>query len=412
MTANAPATPMALEGIKIVDCSRVVAGPIIGQTLGDLGADVIKVERPGVGDDLRNWGPPFLKDADGNDTTESAYFLTSNRNKRSLTLDISKENGKDILLSLLEDADIFVENYKTGDMARYGLGYEQLKERFPKLVYVSVTGFGQTGPYAKRPGYDYLAQGMGGLMSVTGPAGGDPTRVGVAIADLMTGMHSTIAVLAALRYRDETGRGQHIDSALLDTQVSWLMNHALNYLVAGTIPERIGNNHPSVVPYRVFQTKDGYAILGAGNERQLHGFLDFAERPELKGHPSFLTNADRLNNREEVEGILAEIMLTKTTAEWVEGLEKAGTPCGPVNDISQVFSDPQIIARGMQQSIPGHAYAPEGVPTVAYPLKLSETPATYRRPPPILGQHTDEILQERLGLSAEEIDNLRKSGVI
>ncbi|NQW11854.1 MAG: CoA transferase [Alphaproteobacteria bacterium] len=410
MTDHASLGPLA--GIRVIDCSRILAGPIATQTLGDLGAEVIKIERPGTGDDIRRWGPPFLKDAEGNDTTESAYYLGTNRNKRSVTLDFTMPEGRGILLRLIDGADVFVENFKVGDLARHGLSYDQLHDRFPRLVYASVTGFGQTGPYAPRPGYDLLAQAMGGIMSVTGDPAGQPTKVGVAIADMMTGLHTTIAILAALRHRDATGQGQHIDAALLDTQVSWLMNQAMNYLVSGETPTRRGNAHPNVAPYEVFESADGHVILGCGSERQFRAFLTVAGRDALADDPRFSSNAARIENLDALRAILAEIFATRTTEEWVDVLEVAKVPCGPVNTVDRVFADPQIQARGMAQSIPGHAYAPGGVPTVAYPIKLSETPATYRHPPPILGQHTEMVLMEELGLSAERVAELKESGVV
>ncbi|WP_281685470.1 CaiB/BaiF CoA transferase family protein [Thalassobaculum salexigens] len=417
MTAPAPAmappaTPMALDGIRIVDASRVLAAPIATQTLGDLGADVIKIERPGTGDDIRRWGPPFLKDSDGNDTTESAYYLGTNRNKRSITLDFTQPEGREILFKLLENADVFVENYKVGDLARHGLAYDQIRERFPRLIYASVTGFGQTGPYAPRPGYDLLAQAMGGIMSVTGDPTGQPTKVGVAIADMMTGMYTTSAILAALRHRDATGRGQQIDAALLDTQVAWLMNQAMNYLVGGVVPGRLGNAHPNVAPYEVFASADGFVIVGCGADRQFHAFLQVAGRPELAEDPRFVDNSARLANIDALRQVMGEIVATRTTDAWVSDLEAVKVPCGPVNTIDRVFADPQVQARGMATSIPGHALNPEGVPAVAYPLKLSETPATYRRPPPILGQHTDEVLTGELGLDDEAVAKLREAKVI
>ena len=403
---------MALDGIRVIDCSRILAAPIATQTLGDLGADVIKIERPGTGDDIRRWGPPFLKDADGGDTTESAYYLGTNRNKRSLTLDFTKPEGRDILLDLLATADVFVENFKVGDLARYDLGYDQIRERFPRLIYASVTGFGQTGPYAPRPGYDLLAQAMGGIMSVTGDPDRPPTKVGVAIADMMTGMYTTSAILAALRHRDLTGRGQHIDAALLDTQVAWLMNQSMNYLVSGAVPHRAGNVHPNVAPYEVFATTDGHVILGCGSERQFRTFLAVAGREPVADDPRFATNAARIANLPALREVLSEIMATRSTDDWVSALEAVKVPCGPVNTVDRVFADPQVQARGMQVTLSGHALAPEGIPAVAYPLKLSETPATYRRPPPILGEHTDEILTVDLGIDAATVQRLKDSDVI
>lgn len=405
-------TPMALDGVRVIDASRILAAPIATQTLGDLGADVIKIERPGAGDDIRRWGPPFLKDGDGNDTTESAYYLGTNRNKRSVTLDFTQPEGRAILLELLETADVFVENYKVGDLARHGLAYDQIKDRFPRLVYASVTGFGQTGPYAPRPGYDLLAQAMGGIMSVTGDPAGQPTKVGVAIADMMTGMHTTSAILAALRHRDLTGRGQHIDAALLDTQVSWLMNQAMNYLVGGVVPGRLGNAHPNVAPYEVFASADGFVILGCGADKQFRAFLQVAGREEVADDPRFADNRSRLANIDALRSELAAIFATRTTDDWVAALEAVKVPCGPVNTIDRVFADPQVQARGMATTIQGHALNPEGVPSVAYPLKLSETPASYRRPPPILGQHTDEVLTGELGLDPAIVAKLRDANVI
>jgi crotonobetainyl-CoA:carnitine CoA-transferase CaiB-like acyl-CoA transferase len=412
MTDTPLSSPLALAGLRVVDCSRILAAPIATQTLGDHGADVIKVERPGMGDDIRKWGPPYLKDQDGNDTTESAYYLGTNRNKRSITLDYSKPEGRDILLKLMEGADVFVENLKVGDMARYGLSYADVKARFPRLIYVSVTGFGQTGPYAPRPGYDLLAQAMGGIMSVTGDPAGQPTKVGVAIADMMTGLHATIAILAALKHRDATGQGQHIDAALLDTQVSWLMNQALNYLVGGDVPQRTGNKHPNVAPYEVFETADGHVILACGSERQFTAFCGVIGRPELPNDPRFATNSARLANIEALRDILIPKFKERTIDAWVAVLEEAKVPCGPVNTVDRVFADRQVQARGMQQSIPGHPDAPDGVPSVAYPIKLSETPAQYRRPPPKLGQHTDEVLGRELGLPEARLAELRDAGVI
>ncbi len=412
MTDTPPATPMALDGVRIVDASRILAAPIATQTLGDLGADVIKIERPETGDDIRRWGPPFLKDGDGNDTSESAYYLGTNRNKRSITLDFTRAEGREVLFKLLETADVFVENYKVGDLARHGLAYDQIRERFPRLVYASVTGFGQTGPYAPRPGYDLLAQAMGGIMSVTGDPAGQPTKVGVAIADMMTGMYTTSAILAALRHRDLTGRGQHIDAALLDTQVAWLMNQAMNYLVGGVVPGRLGNAHPNVAPYEVFASADGFVIVGCGSDRQFRAFLTVAGREEVADDPRFVDNAARLANVEDLRRVLGEIVATRATDDWVSALEAVKVPCGPVNTIDRVFADPQVQARGMAIGIPGHALTPDAVPAIAYPLKLSETPATYRRPPPILGQHTEQVLTEDIGLDAAAVAKLRQEKVI
>ena len=405
-------SPLPLDGVRIFDLTRILAGPTCTQLLGDLGADVIKIERPGEGDDTRRWGPPYVKGADGEDTSESAYYLCANRSKRSITLDLAKPEGIALAKRLLAECDVLVENFKVGSLAKLGLGYEQLREEFPRLVYCSVTGFGQTGPYAKRAGYDFLAQGMGGIMSITGTPGVEPVKVGVGITDVMTGMYASTAILAALRHRDRTGEGQHVDCCLLDTQVAWLINEGTNYLVSGKVPKPLGNAHPNIVPYEVFKTADGHVILGVGNDQQFAKFCRFAGREDVVADPRFATNVARVRNRADAVATVAAIMRTRTTREWVDGLEAVGVPCGPVNDIDQVFADPQVRARGMEQRIPGHPLTPEPVPTIAYPLKLSDTPATLRRPPPILGQHTEEVLGRELGLEAAELAKLKESGVI
>ena len=403
---------LPLTGIRILDLSRILAGPTCTQLLGDLGADVIKVERPRAGDDTRKWGPPYVKDAEGQDTSESAYYLCANRNKRSIEIDITQKEGQELIRRLLTECDILVENYKVGGLAKYGLSYEDLKSDFPKLVYCSITGFGQDGPYANRGGYDYLAQGMGGIMSVTGPADGLPMKVGVAVADVMCGMHASTAILAALRHRDNTGQGQHIDCCLLDTQVSWLVNQATNYLVSGNSPKRQGNEHPNIVPYRTFEVSDGHIILAVGNDSQFSKWCEFSGSPELAQDPRFKTNEGRVENREALHAVMEPILAGKSMADWLTGLESIGVPCGPVNTIEQVFEDPQVQHRGMRIDMP-HPLAGDGtVPLVAHPVKYSETPAKYRHAPPVLGQHTDEILQEILSASDEEISNLREKGVI
>jgi crotonobetainyl-CoA:carnitine CoA-transferase CaiB-like acyl-CoA transferase len=407
-------TALPLDGIRIFDLTRILAGPTCTQALGDLGADVIKIERTGAGDDTRKWGPPYIADKDGKPTSESAYYLSANRNKRSIGLDLSKPEGQKLARKLIAKCDVLVENFKVGDLAKFGLDYKTLSAEFPKLVYCSITGFGQTGPYAPRAGYDMLAQGLGGIMSITGPAegtqGGQPHKVGVGIADIMTGMYAAVSILAALRHRDRTGEGQHIDMALLDTQVSWLANEGMNYLVSGKVPKRQGNAHPNIVPYEVFGCADGFVILAVGNDGQFAKFCDFAGRAELAKDPKFATNPARIANRAEIVKLVNEILKAKPQAHWVEGLAKAGVPCSPVNDIGQVFEDPQVVARGMKIDMP-HA-AGVNVKLIASPIKMSKTPPQYRRAPPVCGQHTDEVLYELLGFDAKEVAGLRARGVV
>jgi len=403
-----------LSHIRVLDLSRVLAAPWTGQNLADLGAEVIKVERPGKGDDSRAFGPPWLKDQAGKDTTESAYFLAANRGKKSITLDLSKPAGQDVVRKLAQKCDVLLENYKFGDLARYRLGYEDLKPINPGLVYCSVTGFGQTGPYRERPGYDFMIQGMGGLMSITGERddlpGGGPQRVGVPIVDIMTGMYATIAVCAALAHRERTGAGQHLDLALLDTQVAFLANQAMNYLASGEVPGRLGNAHPNIVPYQTFNTRDGAIILACGNDNLFQKFCEVGACRELTRDPRFATNGKRVENRAVLVPLLDEIFGRRTTREWVEALEKAGVPNGPINNIRQVFEEPQVAARGMRIEI-DHPIAGK-VPLVASPMRFSGTPLEFKSPPPTLGQHTDEILDSMLGMSASEILDLRAQGVL
>ncbi|WP_259780596.1 CaiB/BaiF CoA transferase family protein [Aestuariispira ectoiniformans] len=396
-----------LSGIRVLDLSRILAGPTCTQQLGDLGADVIKVERPGAGDDTRKWGPPYVQDADGNDTSESAYYLCANRNKRSIEVNMATEAGQTLIKRLLKECDILVENYKVGGLKKYGLAYEDLKDEFPGLIYCSITGFGQDGPYAKRGGYDYLAQGMGGIMSVTGEPDGLPMKVGVAIADVMCGMYATNAILAALRHKDRSGQGQYIDACLLDTQVSWLVNQATNYLVSGKSPERQGNEHPNIVPYRTFEVSDGYIILAVGNDGQFRKWCEFSGVAELADDDLFATNRARVENRVALHAIMEPILKARSMADWLTGLEEIHVPCGPVNTIEQVFDDPQVKHRGMRIEM-DHPLAGDGkVPLVANPVKFSETPVQYRYAPPTLGQHTDEILREVLGADEAEITKLK-----
>jgi crotonobetainyl-CoA:carnitine CoA-transferase CaiB-like acyl-CoA transferase len=421
MTTTSSAQP--LTGIRVLDLSRVLAGPWCTQTLADLGADVIKVERPpgggsAGGDDTRGWGPPFLKDRAGVDTSDAAYYLGTNRNKRSITVDIARPEGQALIRRFALESDVFVENYKVGDMARYGLDFASLNGLNPRLVYCSVTGFGQTGPYRERAGYDYAIQGMGGLMSVTGPSraeiaddasGGGPQKVGVAVADLFTGMYACTAILAALRHRDLTGQGQAIDMALLDTQVAMLANLGANYLTTGIAPQRMGNAHQNIVPYQVFEVADGHLILAVGNDNQFAKFCEVAGAPELARDPRYSRNAERVRHRTTLVPLLAALMKRRTRADWLAVLEAAKVPSGPINDLADVFADPQILAREMTVRLP-HPLSGE-VSLVASPMKFSATPVQYRRAPPLLGEHTDEILQE-LGLDAAEIANLRRCQAI
>jgi crotonobetainyl-CoA:carnitine CoA-transferase CaiB-like acyl-CoA transferase len=403
-----------LAHIRVLDLSRILAGPWSTQILADLGAEVIKVERPGVGDDTRGWGPPYLKDRSGNDTDTAAYYLACNRGKRSLTLDLSNQEGQKIARQLAADSDVVIENYKVGGLAKYGLAYEDLSVLNPKLVYCSITGFGQTGPYRERAGYDYLIQAMGGLMSITGHAdgepGGGPLRVGVAMADIMSGMYATVAILAALNEREHSGRGQHIDLGLLDVQTGVLANQALNYFTSGVAPGRVGNTHPNVVPYQVFATADGHIIVATGNDAQYTRLCQVLEAPELAEDDRFVDNPGRVQNRGELVPRIAAILETRTSADWLEALEDVGVPAGPINSIDQVFADPQVQHREMQIEL-DHPVA-GALPLVGSPINLSRTPVAYDRPPPGLGEHTDEVLRERLGLSDDELASLRAAKVI
>ena len=408
----------SLDGIRVLDLSRVLAGPWCTQTLADLGADVIKVERPGSGDDTRGWGPPFLQDDEGREH-DAAYYLGTNRNKRSVTCDIASPAGQALVRELAAKCDVFVENFKVGDMARYGLDYASLAKVNPGLVYCSIPGFGQTGPYRERAGYDYAIQGMGGLMSITGERddlGGGPQKVGVAVADLFTGMYATVAVLAALRHAERTGEGQHIDMALLDAQVAMLANLGANYLVSGKVPGRAGNAHQNIVPYQVFETApaaDGqrdHMILAVGNDGQFAKFCAVAGRPELAADPRFAKNRDRVSHRAMLVPLLEAIMKTRCKHEWLASLEAAKVPCGAINNIAEVFADPHVQARGM---VDEWAHPVQGgLRLVASPLKLGATPVRTALPPPVLGEHTAAVLHELLGFDEARIDALRKDKVI
>ncbi|WP_306392098.1 CaiB/BaiF CoA transferase family protein [Telluria beijingensis] len=416
MTPSSPssALPKALGHIRVLDLSRVLAGPWCSQNLADLGADVIKIERPGAGDDTRAWGPPYAKDAQGNDTLEAAYYLSANRGKRSVTVDIASAEGQALLRDLVLHCDVVLENFKVGHLKRYGLDYESLKAIKPDLVYCSITGFGQDGPYAHRAGYDFLIQGMGGLMSVTGERddlpGGGPQKAGVALTDLMTGMYATVAVLAALTYRDRTGEGQHIDMALLDTQVAMLANVGSNYLNSGKPPRRWGNAHANIVPYQTFACLDGHLIVATGNDGQYQKFVEAGGRPELGSDPRFATNPLRVQNRELLVPLLAEMVKLKKRDEWIALLEEKGVPCGPINDVGEVFANEQVQARAMAIDLP-HPSAGQ-VKLVRNPIRMSATPATSGMAPPLLGQHTHEVLRDVLGRSEEEIAALRDQGVV
>jgi crotonobetainyl-CoA:carnitine CoA-transferase CaiB-like acyl-CoA transferase len=382
--------------------------------LADLGAEVIKIERPGSGDDTRAWGPPYLRDARGEETSESAYFACANRGKKSVTLDLSRPEGQAIARRLASRADVLLENFKVGALARHGLGYEDLARVNPRLVYVSITGFGQTGPYRSRAGYDFLIQAMGGLMSVTGEpdgaAGGGPMKVGVAIADLLTGMYASTAVLAALAHRDRSGRGQHVDLALLDVQVAMLANQAESYLATGQAPGRLGNAHPSIVPYQAFATADGHIVVAVGNDGQFSRLCEAARRPELARDARYATNAARVETRAALVAALAPVLAARASGEWIGALETAGVPCGPINDLAQVFDDPQVRHRGMRVEAPHPVCGT--VPMVASPIRLSATPVRHDSAPPALGQHTREVLSGILEMNDEEIEALRRKGVI
>ncbi|PBP47690.1 CoA transferase [Pseudomonas syringae] len=404
----------ALSHIRVLDLSRVLAGPWAGQILADLGADVIKVERPGGGDDTRSWGPPFLQDAAGQNTTEAAYYLSANRNKQSVTIDFTRPEGQRLVRELAAKSDIVIENFKVDGLAVYGLDYESLKAVNPRLIYCSITGFGQSGPYARRPGYDFMIQALGGLMSLTGLPDGEegagPVKVGVALTDILTGLYSTTAILAALAHRDQSDIGQYIDMALLDVQVACLANQGMNYLTTGIAPKRLGNAHPNIVPYQDFPTADGDLILTVGNDSQFRKFAAVAGQPQWAEDPRFLTNKLRVAHRAELIPLIRQVTVFKATAQWVSELEAAGVPCGPVNDLAQVFADPQVVARGLAIELP-HVLAGR-VPQVASPIRLSETPVEYTRAPPLLGEHTAQVLQALLGIGEEEITVLREAGVL
>jgi len=406
--------PRPLSHIRVLDLSRVLAGPWASQNLADLGAEVIKIERPGVGDDTRAWGPPFLKDAQGTETNESAYYLSVNRGKKSVTLDISKPEGQRIARELAARCDVLLENYKVGGLAKYGLGYEDVRKINPRIVYCSITGFGQTGPHAHRPGYDFIFQGMGGLMSITGERddlpGGGPQKVGIAITDVLTGMYAALAITAAIAHRERTGEGQYIDMALLDTIVAFGANQIFNYFVSGKVPGRYGNAHANLVPYEVFPTADGHIILAAGNDGQWESFCKAAGRPELAADARFRTNPNRIRNRKELIPLIRDIMKERERKDWIERLDAAGVPCGPINDYKEVFDDPQVRHRQLKIETP-HPLS-GSLPGIASPMRFSETPVEYKLPPPLLGEHTREVLGKLLGMESAELDRLAARKII
>ncbi|MBM3564514.1 MAG: CoA transferase, partial [Alphaproteobacteria bacterium] len=398
--------PGPLSGVRVLDLTRILAGPTCTQLLGDMGADILKIERPGEGDDTRKWGPPYLKDQDGADTKESGYYLSSNRNKRSVAVDVADPEGQELVRRLLKDCDILVQNFKAGGLAKYGLDYESLRAEFPRLVYCSISGFGQTGPYASQAGYDYLAQGQGGIMSITGEPDGAPIKVGIGISDVVCGLYAASAVLAALRHRDVTGRGQHVDLALLDSTVAWLVNVGVYHLLTGEMPRRLGNAHPNIVPYQLLPSEDGYFILAVGNDSQFRKFCEFAGRPEWADDERFRANSNRVKYRETLMPMIEAVTRARAAKAWVEGLAALGVPAGPVNDVGQVFQDPQVLHRGMKIAVPNPDAQGGAVPLIGNPLKFSDSPVAYRRAPPRLGQHTGEVLKERLGLSDADLARL------
>jgi crotonobetainyl-CoA:carnitine CoA-transferase CaiB-like acyl-CoA transferase len=406
--------PTALSGIRVLDLSRVLAGPWASQILADLGAEVIKIERPGTGDDTRGWGPPYLKNPQGQDTKEAAYYLAANRNKKSVTLNIASPDGQEIIRRLAAQSDIFIENYKVGDMARYGLSFEDLKKINPRLIYCSITGFGQNGPLSHLPGYDFIIQGMGGLMSITGERdnlpGGGPQKLGVAFADLMTGVYSALAILAALNYRNTSNEGQYIDMSLLDVQVATMANMNMNYLASGKVPFRQGNAHANIVPYQVFHAKDGDMVVAVGNDGQFAKFCEILGCTELAKDERFAKNAGRVRNRETLIPMLQDILLTRNVQDWIAPMEASGVPAGPINNIAQTFEHPQVKHRGMKIEMP-HPLSGT-VPLVANPIRFSGSPVSYRSAPPTLGQHTEEVLSSLGGVSAADLKALAEKGVV
>ena len=406
--------PAPLSHLVVLDLTRVLAGPWCTQLLAVLGAEVVKIEKPGSGDDTRSWGPPFLKDRDGRDTGEAGYYLACNRGKKSVAIDFTKAAGADLVRALAKDADIVVENFKVGGLTKYGLDQASLAALNPRLVYCSITGFGQTGPYAERAGYDFIIQGMGGFMSVTGERddlpGGGPQKAGIAISDLMTGMYACTAILAAIAHREAGGRGQHIDANLFDTQVAMMAVMNMNYLVSGVVPGRAGNAHQNIVPYQVFACADGHLILAVGNDAQFARFCEVAGKPDWPRDPRFAVNAERVRRRDELVPMIAAVVRERTQRDWLTALEAVGVPCGPINRLDRVFADPQVRSRGMRLDLP-HPLSGT-VPQVGNPLRFSQTPVAYTRAPPLLGEHTAPVLRDRLGLSDQALEKLTAGGVI
>ncbi len=401
-----------LKGIKILDLTRVLAGPYCTQLLGDLGAEIIKVERPGSGDDTRGFAPPFLKDENDDETDLSAYYCGANRNKKSITINLSEKDGQKLVKKMLKDCDILVENFKTGTLKKYGLSYDDLKGEFPRLIFCSITGFGQTGPYSLRPGYDGLIQAMGGVMGLTGDPDGEPMKVGVPIGDLMAGMFASVGILAAVKHQVETGKGQFIDIGMLDTHVAWLANQGMNYLSTDKNPQRLGNQHPNIVPYQVMPTSDGYIVLSIGNDPTFERFCKLANEENLLEDERFKTNASRVSNREYVTEVLNNVTKKRDSETWLNDLEEAKIGCGPINNLSEVFKDPHVLSREMIIEIKHSKTGNKPLKLIANPIKMTKTPVSYRYPPPLLGEHTDEILTQHLKLSVEDIKNLKDKGIV
>jgi len=404
--------PGPLKGLHVLDLSRILAGPTLSQNLGDLGADVLKIERPGSGDDTRKWGPPYLDARKDGQSGWSAYYLCANRNKRSVAIDISSPEGQKLIHALAQKADILIENFKVGGVVKYGLDYGSLSKRNPGLIYCSITGFGQTGPWKQKPGYDAMIQAMGGIMSITGSADGEPMKVGVGIADVMCGMYGAMAVLAALHHRDKTGEGQYIDMSLFDSQIAWLINEGLNYLTSGEIPQRRGTAHPNIVPYQVFPTSDGYFMLAVGNDGQFARFCDLAGLTDLAKDARFSTNPARVKHRDELIRLVRAQTLKQSTAFWIDELGKVNVPCGPINDIGQVFACEQTDIRNMRIHMKSDEAAGGGADLIGNPMKFSRTPVSYRRFPPRLGEHTRQVLEDELGLDEAQIQRLMESAII
>lgn len=406
-----PSQEQALKGIRVLDLSRVLAGPFCTQILGDLGADIIKVERPGRGDDTRKWGPPFLQDDEGRDTAESSYYLSANRNKRSIAIDMHSEEGRALLEQLIAQSDVLIENFRAGNLAKYGLSYEQIKERHPHLIYTSITGFGQTGPLATEPGYDFLAQAMAGLMAITGEPDGPPMKAGVALSDIITGLYAATGTLAALHHREKTGEGQHVDVALTDCTLAAMSNIAQYYLTSGKLSPRLGNAHATIVPYESFETADSHIILAIGNDDQFQRFCTLINKAGWADDPHYSTNSARVQNRDALVPQIAALMKSRSTADWLAALREIDVPCGPVNDMAQVFAEPQIQARSMEIEMK-HSATAKPVKLVGSPLKLSETPVSYDRAPPVCGADTKDVLKELLDLPETHIDELARKNII